>query len=93
MAIYAFYRADGTLYKWDDNDKVDTLFEAVVTAINDCGILKPQLPQKEFVVPCRKYAAGDRGWREHFDNRDNRRFFLSDVHDYLTLFFILPARS
>ena len=87
LDIFAFYRADSNLYKWQDDEKVDELFEAIIAAINDCGELKPLLPFNEFVRPSREYAHGDKGWVGHFEaDKDNKRFFLSDVVDYLTLY-------
>ncbi len=85
--IYRFYRRDGKLYLDGETETLDALFDAVVGAINDCGPLKAQLPYNEFVLPCRKVAEGDPGWVGHFEERDNRRFFLSDVHDFLRLFY------
>lgn len=85
LNIYRFYKKDGNLYLTEDNKSLDTLFEAVVDAINDCGPLKAQLPYMEFVHPSKQIAAGDEGWVGHFQERDNRRFFLSDIHDYLKL--------
>lgn len=85
LNIYRLFQRDGTLYLDEDNDTLDTLFDAVIHAINDCGLLKPQLPYTEFVLPSRKVLEGDSGWVGHFEERDNRRFFLSDIHDYLYL--------
>jgi hypothetical protein len=87
LNIYRFYRRDGKLYLDGDEETLDSLFDAVVDAINDCGPLKPQLPYNEFVLPSRLTAEGDPGWVGHFEERDNRRFFLSDVHDFLRLFY------
>lgn len=75
------------LYLVEDPFKIDLLFEEVVDQINHCGILKTKLPFIEFVKPSREFADGDPGWVGHFeDDRDNKRFFLSDVYDFLTLF-------
>lgn len=87
LNIFRFYRMDGSLYLKEDDERLDALFDAVVDALNDCGVLKPKLPHNEFVVPCRKLADGDPGWIGHFEDRDNRRFFLSDVYDFLKLFY------
>lgn len=87
LNIFRFYRLGSTLYLQAEGERLDELFDAVVTAINDCGPLKAKLPYNEFVIPCRKVAEGDPGWVGHFEDRDNRRFFLSDVHDYLILFY------
>lgn len=87
LNIYRFYRRDGSLYLDGDTETLDALFEAVVDAINDCGPLKPHLPYNEFVLPSREVAKGDPGWVGHFEERDNRRFFLSDVYDFLRLFY------
>jgi len=87
LNIYRFMQQNGTLYLDDNDEKVDTLYEAVVDAINDCGLLKPTLPYNEFVLPCRKVREHDSGWVGHFDERDNRRFFLSDIYDYLYLLY------
>lgn len=90
LNIYRFYQKDGTLYLGEDTETLDALFDAVVTAINDCGPLKAALPFNEFVRPSRETAAGDPGWVGHFEERDNRRFFLSDIHDYLQLMYGRP---
>lgn len=87
LSIYRFYQGDGHLYQSDDDEKVDDLFEAVIAAIDDCGVLKSKLPYNEFVKPSRSVLEGDSGWVGHFEERDNRRFFLSDVHDYIYLFY------
>lgn len=87
LNIYRFYQKDGNLYLTEDEESLDMLFEAVVDAINNCGSLKPQLPYNEFVRPSRKVMEGDAGWVGHFEERDNRRFFLSDIHDYLYLMY------
>jgi len=87
LSIYRFYNCDTNLYKSEDDEKIDALFDAVVVAIDDAGTLKPKLPYNEFVKPSRSVIEGDPGWVGHFQERDNRRFFLSDVHDFLTLFF------
>lgn len=87
LNIYRFMHQDGTLYLDDNDEKVDELYEMVVDAINECGVLKPTLPYNEFVLPCRKVRENDRGWIGHFEERDNRRFFLSDIHDYLYLMY------
>lgn len=87
LNIYHFYRRDGKLYLENDAKELDTLFYAVVDAINACGMLKLFLPHKEFVVPSRQFSLNDRGWVEHFHEKDNRYFFLSDVYDFLRLFF------
>ena len=87
LNIYRFYRRDGKLYLDGDVETLDSLFDAVVDAINDCGPLKAQLPYYEFVLPSRLTAEGDPGWVGHFEERDNRRFFLSDVYDFLRLFY------
>lgn len=87
LNIYRFMHMNGTLYLTDDEDTLDTLFDAVVQAINDTTVLKPSLPYNEFVLPSRKVLENDRGWVGHFEERDNRRFFLSDIYDYLSLFY------
>ncbi|MBU1216114.1 hypothetical protein KJ870_05730 [bacterium] len=87
LNIYRFFHKDGNLYLTEDSNAVDDLYEAVVNAINDCGALKAQLPYNEFVHPCKKVREGDAGWIGHFDERDNRRFFLSDIYDYLKLLY------
>ncbi len=86
LAIFRFYGCDGSLYQNGSDDTIDALFDAVVAAIEDCGILKPHLPFNEFVRPSREVLRGDPGWVGHFEERDNRRFFLSDVYDFLYLF-------
>jgi hypothetical protein len=87
LNIFRFYKRDGKLYLDQNNEVLDDVFEAVVYAINDSGVLKTRLPQYEFVIPSKKFAMHESSWRGHFEERDNRRFFLSDVYDYLTLFF------
>lgn len=87
LNIYRFMQQDGTLYLQEDDEKLDELYEAVVDAINACGLLKPTLPYNEFVLPCRKVRENDSGWIGHFEERDNRRFFLSDIYDYLYLLY------
>jgi hypothetical protein len=87
LAIYRFYGCGSDLYNNDDSDTIDALFDAVVAAIDDCGILKPHLPYNEFVKPSRCVLEGDPGWVGHFEERDNRRFFLSDIYDFLVLFY------
>ena len=87
LNIYRFYQRDGSLYLVEDEETLDALFEAVVDAINDCGVLKAKLPYMEFVHPSKMVREGDAGWVGHFKERDNRRFFLSDIHDYLQLFY------
>lgn len=84
--IYRFYNKDGKLYLNIDDDMLDDLFENVTQAINECGVLKPTLPYDIFVHPSKQYWADDQSWVGHFEDRDNRRFFLSDIHDYLILF-------
>lgn len=87
LNIYRFMRQDGKLYLDEDVDALDILFDAVIHAIVDSGLLKTKLPYNEFVLPSRKVIEGDRGWVGHFEVRDNRRFFLSDIYDYLYLFY------
>lgn len=87
LNIYRFYNKDGSLYLSEDAEALDALFDAIVAAINDCGDLKPTLPFNEFVRPSRMVAQGDAGWIGHFQERDNRRFFLSDIYDYLSLLY------
>lgn len=87
LNIYRFMQQDGTLYLGDDEESIDTLFDAVILAITDSGPLKTKLPFREFVLPSRKVIEGDEGWVGHFNERDNRRFFLSDIYDYLSLMY------
>jgi len=87
LNIYRFFQKDGNLYLNEDVESLDMLFDAVVNAIDSCGPLKAQLPYNEFVRPSRKVLEGDEGWVGHFEERDNRRFFLSDIHDYLRLMY------
>lgn len=87
LNIYRFMRQDGTLYLGEDEEVLDTLFSTIIQAITDSGQLKTKLPYNEFVLPSRKVIEGDEGWVGHFEERDNRRFFLSDVHDYLYLLY------
>ena len=87
LNIYRFYQKDGKLYLTADDRVLDDIFDAAVDAINDCGPLKATLPYNEFVLPSRMTAQGDPGWVGHFEERDNRRFFLSDIYDYLDLLY------
>jgi hypothetical protein len=87
LNIYRFFHKDGNLYLTQESEALDSLYDAVVDAINDCGPLKAQLPYNEFVHPCKKVREDDAGWIGHFEERDNRRFFLSDIHDYLKLLY------
>lgn len=87
LNIYRFYQRDGSIYMIDDVETLDSLFDAVIDAINDCGSFKTQLPYTEFVHPSKEVRAGDKGWVGHFEERDNRRFFLSDIYDFLKLFY------
>jgi len=82
LNIFRFYQKNGKLYLDDDIESLDSLFDATVDAINSCGTFKI-----EFVHPCKEIAAGDDGWIGHFNERDNRRFFLSDLYDFLKLFY------
>lgn len=86
LAIYRFYKMDGKLYHYDEDNRLDELFDAVVHAINDCGMLKPLLPHEEFVVPCRGLLNRERAWLQRFEHQDTRAFFLSDIYDFLKLF-------
>jgi len=85
--IYRFFQKDGNLYLKEESESLDMLFDAVVNAINDAGALKAKLPYQEFVHPCKMVRENDAGWIGHFEERDNRRFFLSDIHDYLKLLY------
>jgi len=85
LNIYRFYGQNGKLYLEASPETLDAVFDAVVDAINDLGTLKAKLPYNEFVLPCRRVAEGDAGWVGHFEERDNRRFFLSDIYDYLVI--------
>jgi len=87
LNIYRMFQQDGTLYLNEDNDVLDTVFDAVILAINNAGVLKTKLPYNEFVLPSRKVLENDSGWVGHFEERDNRRFFLSDIYDYLYLLY------
>ena len=87
LAIYHMMQMNGTLYLKEDEHTLDTLFDAVVQAITTSTVLKPKLPYNEFVLPSRKVLEGDQGWIGHFEERDNRRFFLSDIYDYLYLLY------
>lgn len=87
LNIYRFMQQDGSLYLGDDVEVLDTLFSTIIQAIEDSGPLKIKLPYNEFVLPSRKVIEGDKGWVGHFEERDNRRFFLSDIYDYLYLMY------
>lgn len=87
LNIYRFMQQDGTLYLGEDEEVLDTLFSTIIQAITDAGPLKTKLPYNEFVLPSRKVIEGDEGWVGHFEERDNRRFFLSDIYDYLYLMY------
>lgn len=86
LEIFQKLELDAKLYLVDDPFKIDLLFNDVVDAINTCTVLKTKLPYIEFVLPSREIANEDAGWIGHFEDRDNKRFFLSDVYDFLTLF-------
>lgn len=87
LNIYRLMKQDGKLYLEENDEVIDGLFEAVTMEITYSTILKTKLPYKEFVLPSRKVLENDSGWVGHFKNRDNRRFFLSDIYDYLYLFY------
>lgn len=87
LNIYRFFNKDGNLYLTQDNESLDALYDAIIDAINDAGPLKAKLPYREFVHPCKMVREQDAGWVGHFEERDNRRFFLSDIHDYLKLLY------
>jgi len=87
LNIFRFYKRDAELYLNQDTEILNELFEAVVDAINAAGVLKTQLPYTEFVLPSKRIQEGDAGWIGHFEEADNRRFFLSDVYDFLKLFY------
>lgn len=76
---------NGTLYLEDGEHSAKQLFDAVLHEINTCSLLKTKLPYQEFVLPARKVIEKDPGWVGHFEDPDNQKFFLSDVHDYLYL--------
>lgn len=86
LAIYRFYQMDGKLYNREESDRLEELFDAVVHAINDCGVLKPLLPLNEFVIPCCGLLNQEKAWLQRFEHRDTRAFFLSDIYDFLKLF-------
>ncbi len=86
LAIYRFYQMDGNLYDRENNDTLDELFDAVVHAINEGGVLKLLLPREEFVLPCRGLVNHERAWLQRFEHHDTRAFFLSDIYDFLKLF-------
>jgi len=93
LNIFRFYKRDAELYLSEDTQTLNQLFDAVVLAINTAGPLKLQLPYVEFVLPSKRIEEGDEGWTGHFQDLDNRRFFLSDVHDYLRLFYSKRRRE
>ena len=93
LNIFRFYKRDGELYLNEDTETLNELFDAVVMAINGSGPLKTQLPYTEFVLPSKRIEEGDAGWIGHFEEADNRRFFLSDVYDFLRLFYSKRRRE
>lgn len=93
LNIFRFYKRDGELYLNEDTHTLNELFDAVVMAINTAGPLKTQLPYVEFVLPSKRIDEGDEGWIGHFEDLDNRRFFLSDVYDFLSLFYSKRRRE
>jgi hypothetical protein len=93
LNIFRFYKRDSVLYLNEDTQTLNQLFDAVVSAINTAGPLKTQLPYVEFVLPSKRIEEGDAGWIGHFQDLDNRRFFLSDVYDFLTLFYSKRRRE
>ena len=93
LNIFRFYKRDGELYLNEETQTLNELFDAVVDAINTAGILKTQLPYNEFVLPSKRIQEGDAGWIGHFSEADNQRFFLSDVYDFLRLFYSKRRRE
>jgi len=93
LNIFRFYKRDGELYLNEETQTLNELFDAVVDAINAAGILKTQLPYNEFVLPSKRIQEGDAGWIGHFNEADNQRFFLSDVYDFLRLFYSKRRRE
>ena len=93
LNIFRFYKRDGGLYLNEDTQTLNELFDAVVLAINTAGPLRAQLPSVEFVLPSKRIQEGDEGWIGHFQDLDNRRFFLSDVYDFLSLFYSKRRRE
>ena len=85
--IFRMYKKDATLYLKGDEESLDALFDAVIAAIDASGAFKLKIPYQEFVHPAKEVMRGDKGWVGHFNERDNRRFYLSDVYDYLSLFY------
>lgn len=93
LAMFAFYRLDGQIYMSHDCDAICNLFDSVVASICETTLLKPELPYQEFVHPSNQVIAGDPGWVGHFEELDNKKFFLSDVYDFLTLYFGLSKST
>jgi len=87
LAIYKFYKCDGKIYLNSHNDVIEDLFRAVIHAINGSHFLQGHLPFYEFVHPSLQVLNGDSGWVGHFKELENCRFFLSDIYDFLYLFF------
>lgn len=93
LNIYRFYHRDGSLYLIEEEETLDALFDAVIIAINECSVLKADLPYMEFIHPSKMVLQNDAGWVGHFEQRDNRRFFLSDVYDFLKIYTLLKNKN
>jgi hypothetical protein len=87
LNIYRMHGSDAKLYLSQSDEMIDTLFVEIAIAIDECGILKAKLPYDEFVHPTKAYLDNEKSWRGHFSFKDNKRFFLSDVYDFLKLFY------
>jgi hypothetical protein len=84
--IFKFMGEDSFVYISKNYELIDSLFDSVTQAIVKSSRLKNIMP-KEFVYPALKYLENDLKWKKHFENKDHKSFFLSDIYDYLMLFF------
>jgi len=87
LNIYRMHGSDAKLYLVQSDEMIDILFVEVAMGIQNCGILKAKLPYDEFVHPTKAFLSDEKSWVGHFSFKDNKRFFLSDVYDFLQLFY------
>lgn len=87
LNIYRMHGSNAKLYLSQSDEMINELFLEIAMAIDECGALKATLPYDEFVHPTKAYLDNETSWRGHFSFIDNKRFFLSDVYDFLKLFY------
>ncbi|WP_024791018.1 MULTISPECIES: hypothetical protein [unclassified Lebetimonas] len=76
--IFKFMGEDSFVYISKNYELIDSLFDSVMQAIVKSSRLKNIMP-KEFVYPALKYLENDLKWKKHFENKDHKSFFLSDL--------------